>query len=410
MANKWSFDNKKGKDSNSSEKWGQNYKNCMIENTQSPINIVSGGNKKCGPLSCPIKFNYSPSKCTLKKDKNLLYLIDKGNSHINYKLNTFTLKKTSFHMPSMHTLDGAYYDMELMLHHIADNGEKVIVSVFVSKDNDISGSNNWFRQFVPYLKKYKKEDIFKKVSIITKDDWNINNLLPIGRSFYMYMGSLPYPPCEMSTIFIVLNNAVNINTEDYNILKQIINNTNRPIQKIGNRTVYFNDKLNNDIKKNKIYIKCAKIEKSVTKEDSDTKEGMTSSSNSKESDTKDTENKIALTSKINYWNIFTLLIGLVLIFLSAYGGMELVRWLIKNKYISFCGYESGICLPTAEELLVKGVVESPIGDVKVGGKLISNFLDIMQNNSKKKYNYSVRKDIENINSIITKYRGNINYK
>jgi carbonic anhydrase len=400
MANKWSFDNKKGKDSNSSEKWGQNYKNCMIENTQSPINIVSGGNKKCGPLSCPIKFNYSPSRCTLKKDKNLLYLIDKGNSHINYKLNTFTLKKTSFHMPSMHTLDGAYYDMELMLHHIADNGEKVIVSVFVSKDNDISGSNNWFRQFVPYLKKYKKEDIFKKVSIITKDDWNINNLLPIGRSFYMYMGSLPYPPCEMSTIFIVLNNAVNINTEDYNILKQIINNTNRPIQKIGNRTVYFNDKLNNDIKKNKIYIKCAKIEKKVTKE------GMTSPINNeskvKEISIPDKEINVVLTSKINYWNIFTLLIGLVFISLSAYGGMELVRWLIKNNYISFCNAPGGDCPPI--------VSESPIDNAKGGGKLISNFLDIMQNSSKKKYNYSVRKDIENINSIITKYRGNINYK
>jgi carbonic anhydrase len=409
MANKWSFDNNKGKDLNSSEKWGVNYKNCMIENTQSPINIVSGGNKKCGPLTCPIKFQYLPSRCTLKKDKNLLYLIDKGNNHINYKLNTFTLEKTTFHMPSMHTLDGAYYDMELMLHHIANDGEKVIVSVFVSQDNDISLSQNWFRQFIPFIpKKYKKSDTFPKMIIKTKSSWNINNLLPIGRSFYMYLGSLPYPPCDRSTIFIVLNNAVNINTEDYNVLKKLINNSNRPIQKIGNRTVYFNDKLNNDIKRDKIYIKCAKIEKSVSKEDSDTKEGMTSS-NSEESNKTETKNNVVLTSKINYWNIFTLLIGVVLICLSAYGGMELVRWLIRNKYISFCNDINNNCsIENGCNMPITSDIEMDKGGSKGGGKILSNLLNIMKTGSKKDYKQTLHKDIASINNMITKYRGNIN--
>jgi len=410
MANNWSFNNKKGKNFNSSEKWGENYKNCVIENTQSPINIISGGNKKCGPLTCPIKFKYSPSRCTIRKNKNLLYLIDRGSSHVIYKSNTFNLEKTTFHMPSMHTLDGAYYDMELMLHHVADDGEKLIVSVFVSIDNDISSSLNWFRQFVPFLKKYEKKVTFNNINIKTKSDWNIQNLLPIGRSFYMYLGSLPYPPCNQSTIFIVLNNAVNINTEDYEVLKKMIDNSNRPIQKLGNRTVYFNDKLNNDIQKDKIYIKCAKIEKSVSKE-SNTREGMTSNQNKdieiepKIKNNSDEENNISLSSKTNYRNYFILLVGIILICLSVYGGMVLVKWLIKNQYISFCNNSDCSFDTGCNKPVIPSVDNS--SEIQGGGKILSNLVNIIKNESKNNYKNSFYKDIESINSMLTKYRGNI---
>ena len=64
-------------------------------------------------------------------------------------------------------------------------------------------------------------------------------VLPDKRSFFVYEGSLMYPPCSTSYTNIVLEHTGTIGTTNLNVLKKYLNNNVRPIQQLNNRKVFM---------------------------------------------------------------------------------------------------------------------------------------------------------------------------
>ena len=127
----WTFNNNM-LDNVGPSKWGGN---CKLKH-QSPVNIDTDFVKKCS-IQCTLSMSYTKStyKITNWKGKMLRINVDKGNN-IFWNDQKYQLRSIDIHWPSMHTINGNKYQMELNFLHISDLGRKVYISVFLNV-NDI---------------------------------------------------------------------------------------------------------------------------------------------------------------------------------------------------------------------------------------------------------------------------------
>ena len=271
MSSDWSYD----KDSTSGPKyWKNNYPNCGLNN-QSPINIETEKTRVCN-LQCQLKIKYKPSKCYVNNENNLINILYDPGSYVVYKSENATkynLNKMTPHVPGLHSINGKKYDMELCLYHTNSENQILIVSILINANDNFSYSQDFLNQFIPGLKNQtysgSSENPQYDYSIGVANNWNAENVLPVLRNFFIYKGTLPYPPCTKGVIWVIFENSVNISPNDLKILQErIIYNNSRKIYPLNsnprvNRYVYYNNDIGVGIgskTKGKVYIKCKKIE------------------------------------------------------------------------------------------------------------------------------------------------------
>jgi carbonic anhydrase len=237
---------------------------------QSPINIDTELIQQCQDL-CNLKISYKPSKCSVEfiKNKNLSLQYDKGSgiifNNVYYKLNELTI-----HTPSLHQIDGNYYDMEICLLHsltdqVGENGG-IIVSVMFNEGTYFGDTENFMNQFINEIK------IDNKEIVEVSDDWNAEMLLPEKKSFFVYEGSLHYPPCTPMK-HIVMDTIGNIGPTNLEILQKNLGKNTRPIKSIGTREIFYNSgKVIDQTDERKVYkssdkfLRCKKKDKEIKKE------------------------------------------------------------------------------------------------------------------------------------------------
>lgn len=261
----WSYKNERN--------WKNKYPQC-VNNKQSPINIDTNnfdGQKNRCDLLCKLGINYKPSKChiTIENDTPTVYFDYgsyikfngySGNSDLNYKFGKeglFQLKKMTIHTPSMHTINGANYDMEVMLYHYlptdlvsskTDTTKKssvnddrgVILSLFFRGGIDSGKPNEFFSQFINRFPKEQQEGA-REIDIPVNDDWTPNMLLPKNKAFFTYEGSLPHPPCNQTWYYVVFEEAGIISKHLLEGFKIAFNRNKRLTQRLNNRPVNYNN-------------------------------------------------------------------------------------------------------------------------------------------------------------------------
>jgi carbonic anhydrase len=258
MTSKWTY--------GESSSW---YGNCLLNN-QTPINIDTELIQQCRDL-CELKFSYKPSKCSVEfiKDQNLSILYDKGSGVI-YNNVYYKLKEITIHTPSLHQIDGNYYDMEVCLVHsltdqtIDSNG--LIVSVLFNEGNYYGDTENFMNQFINEIKINNKE------MVDVSEDWGAKMLLPLKKSFFVYNGSLHYPPCSPMK-HIVMDTIGNIGPTNLEILHKNLGKNTRSIHPLGTRSIFYNSGKKEEqteerevVKSNDKFLRCKKKEKKEIKE------------------------------------------------------------------------------------------------------------------------------------------------
>ena len=244
MSNNWSFQNY--------IRWKNNYPKCK-GNQQSPINIdTTGLHKKAGQESsssgniricdkfCKFALRYKPSKCHVVNKNNTITLRYDPNSIIKFKNKFYELSKISFHIPSMHTVNGENYDMEAILYHCNNTSScesGVAISVFLQKGHEHGSCENFISQFINQA---PAEESPKEKDIKVDSKWSAEALIPKDKSFYYYEGSLPHPPCDETWQWIIFEQPVNIGKTNYETFKYNINSNVRPVRPLKNRVVYYN--------------------------------------------------------------------------------------------------------------------------------------------------------------------------
>lgn len=242
MSYYWSFKNYSD--------WKKKWSKCSNESKlQSPIDIRRDKLEEC-KSQCNLRLNYKPSKCfVITSNETITIRYDPG-SYAYFNDKVYELIEAKIHVPSMHLVDGEYYDMEVNLYHcLASNtksGENyvcsdggIVIAIFVQSGVEYGKSADFFTQFinqVPVPETSTQTNLEKNIEVA--DDWNIANIIPENKSFYTYEGSRPYPPCDEKWKWIVFQDYVNIGKTNYSNLKYNFTDNVRPIVPVYDRIVF----------------------------------------------------------------------------------------------------------------------------------------------------------------------------
>lgn len=224
--------------------WGNTYTEANGD-FQSPINVSSTNMKECN-LLCQLKYNYKPMPCRVQYDSHKRILLNcEAGSYLNFNNKNYPLTEISIHTPSLHSIDGEKYACEILLihktdqsgnPHSADNG--IIVSRMLREVSANYGSvNDFIGQFIYQIPK-DPIDYFKTVDV---KNWGPHMVVNQPKtSFYMYNGSLPFPPCHEKYHVIVYEDIGEISQTYIELLTNNVGSNIRPIRETGNREIFYN--------------------------------------------------------------------------------------------------------------------------------------------------------------------------
>jgi carbonic anhydrase len=315
-------------------------------NNQSPINITPDKTTDCSML-CKISLKYSASKCIATvKNKTPIVYFDAG-SYIKYTKNKdiLSLKCMTIHTPSLHTINGNYYDMEVVLYHkLAGNlnpdSENWVpggtaISILFQKGADYGEQNTFFNSFI-YKLPIDKESIKNQIDIPVGENWGAEQLIPQIKSYYFYSGSLPFPPNEENWNWIVFEEIQQVSANIIDTLKIVFNNNIRPIQPLNNRIPAYN--FNVDFSFSKM------LNKKVN-DDINAKKSNLIAKNMALTENKDVDGATKMKildmekNKVNNWYknnkmyIKGILISIILL-LTIYASLKMVKYIIQNDILN----------------------------------------------------------------------------
>jgi carbonic anhydrase len=226
---------------------------------QSPINIIPKESSDCDSI-CKIALKYGTSKCTASvKNKTPIVYFDTG-SYIKFTKNKeiLSLKAMTIHTPSLHSIDGVFYDMEVVLYHklsgsLNKDSENwtpggTAISIMFQKGIDYGPQNNFFNSFIHKIP-IDKENVAEQFDIDVGDKWGPEMIIPQIKTYYYYNGSLPFPPAEEEWKWIVFEEIQQISGNIIEALKIAFNNNTRPIQPLNGRVAAYNPNVDFDFDK-----------------------------------------------------------------------------------------------------------------------------------------------------------------
>lgn len=207
--------------------WGtldKGYAPCTLGQEQSHIDIKGG--TKAQMLAIAFDYKSGPLKI-INNGHTVQVNFDKGSS-IKIGDQQYALLQTHFHTPSEELVNGKAYDMVWHLVHKSAEGKLAVVGVLVK-----SGARNaTIESVITNLPKQAgTEQAASGVGI------DPATLLPTGRGYYHFMGSLTTPPCSEGVSWYVLKDPIEASPEQIKKLGSIFGPNARPAQPLNTRTV-----------------------------------------------------------------------------------------------------------------------------------------------------------------------------
>lgn len=294
----------------------------------SPLDINTDTVETCN-LLCKLSLDYKPGKCKISNKNNLVTIKYGEGSKIKFKNQVYNLEKITFHTPSLHKINGNSYDLEVCMFHSFgtnkpnDFNNGIIISALFNEGPNSGKCSMFFNDFINDI---PAKNNLNEIDVKVWKNWSANLLIPSKRSFFLYDGSLPFPPCTDKYKFIVFDNVETVSKSILDTIKYNIGSNSTSTKPLGDRIVYYNPistesfekpKRNFDIIKEDKYLRCVKTNQKAPEVKKIKKK---SKLEDKDLD-KDTERKIR-----NYF----LLTIILLIFLTC---LFIVKWLYKYEHM-----------------------------------------------------------------------------
>jgi carbonic anhydrase len=191
---------------------------------QSPVDISNTKQTHLPTLS----FQYRTSVLSINRAGESLWIDYDSGSYLKIRGKRYRFIGFDFHTPGEHTLDGNRAEMEVHLHHLDAQGQRLIVAIPVIGDhrNNIMLSRIW-----EHIPKYNSIRQYRRIGI------NPIFLLPTDRSYALYSGSETKPPCEEDVLWIVFTNPLRVSAKDISRFQSVLGNNARPLQPLNNRVI-----------------------------------------------------------------------------------------------------------------------------------------------------------------------------
>jgi carbonic anhydrase len=204
---------------------------------QSPIDIVP--DKALAATFSALLFKYKPTPLTIENTGHYVEVPYNPTSYLyvgTQPTDVYQLVQFHFHAPSEHTINGVRYDAELHLVHTNVIGQTAVVAVL------LKSSAAGLAIFDTIMANSPTSPGGSELS----EEVNVFDLLPFGRGFYRYAGSLTTPACSEGVQWFVMQDPVPITPGALAELHSVISlfpnyglypNNNRPIANLNGRSV-----------------------------------------------------------------------------------------------------------------------------------------------------------------------------
>ncbi|MBW8873838.1 MAG: carbonic anhydrase family protein [Acidobacteria bacterium] len=207
------------------------YEECRDGGEQSPIDFVNPRQQSLNAVD----FSYGKVSGLKSRNDGHKIIIDipqataGGVPLASLKLDgvTYILQQFHFHTPSEHKIRGNERPIEIHFVNVSPGGRVVAIGVFVNR-----GTSN------PELAK-----IWRNLPGDVVGELDLARLLPAGRTSFRYTGSLTNPPCGQGFQWIVYHDAIELNQDDIQKLRDIFSGpafpdgNRRQVQPLNGRVV-----------------------------------------------------------------------------------------------------------------------------------------------------------------------------
>jgi carbonic anhydrase len=203
---------------------------------QSPINLSQSSAKPCD-LLCELVMDdvMIPQANVMVSDEGLVLQSTAGLGTCKYNGEGYTCSMILVTHPSHHTIENIQADAEVIAIFTNPTGAYLCVSSLVRVNSSQTSSTHFFNSFVGYANPTEKY-----TTVNLGENWMLPMMVPPNGAYYVYDGSLIVPPCQ-PVKWVVFKSMINIDPTDFALLVKNVSPGSRPIQALGDRTVYFND-------------------------------------------------------------------------------------------------------------------------------------------------------------------------
>jgi len=238
-----------------------------------PINVVSTV-KSCS-ANCAYSFNYGLSSLKVTNNGDYLLFSYDGSVDVTYNGNQYNIEEIRLYKSSLNQYSGEYFDGELIIHHVNQKGENLLVCIPIKSSDSKSDSEIMFGEIIHLC----PSNIGDQTSI-NLPNYTLNTLVPKA-SYFVYQGTLPYAPCSGSYDVILFDPvyAINMSSDDMDILGDIICSDNKKTtQKISSENYFYNSTGTKNVVDDDIYISCNQVDEMGNIIDNDSPGSNSSSS------------------------------------------------------------------------------------------------------------------------------------
>jgi len=206
---------------------------------QSPIDLVNPSPIELPPVEIDTP---SDQEVEVLNQKGVIDALDNGHTiQINTKGaekmtvgdTTYRLAQFHFHAPSEHTVDGQHFPMEMHFVHRAEGGELAVVGVLVEE-----GAEN--PSLAPLWGQLAQAPGTEATARIPPE-FAEHLFSGEATGVYHYRGSLTTPPCSEGVSWYIRKTPTQLSREQIAAFTASYDHNNRPVQALGDRTVYLDE-------------------------------------------------------------------------------------------------------------------------------------------------------------------------
>ncbi|MBF0590264.1 MAG: carbonic anhydrase family protein [Magnetococcales bacterium] len=221
------------------EFWGKldkNYQSCDAGKEQSPVNLPSAnahfvpGETPAGAVA-KLAINYGTAPLKVLNNGHTIQANVKGGGHIVVDGKRFNLLQFHFHTPSENQVDGKNFGLEAHLVHQAEDGQLAVVGVLMQEGKE----NAFLKQIWDRMPATVDGE-----HILADRTLTLSEILPAGRDFYTFPGSLTTPPCSEGVRWMVMAQPVSVSKRQIAAFAKLHPGSNRPVQALHDRHVALN--------------------------------------------------------------------------------------------------------------------------------------------------------------------------
>jgi len=207
--------------------------NCSSPN-QSPINLSQSFSQPCD-LLCQLVFDdvYPTSTYLDVEPQGLVLNNTAGLGSCKFNDDGYNAMSVTINHPSNHTIESIQADVEVSIVFKSPTKGNLLVCFLAQSNPNPSNSSQWFNSIVKYA------DPSKEVEIPLGSNWSLANLVPTSGEYFVYDGTIPFGNCDHAKV-VVFKSMINIDPSDFVTLSNKVPAASRPIQGLGERSVYFN--------------------------------------------------------------------------------------------------------------------------------------------------------------------------